>query len=150
MFGSSLFIFDLYEIYALFYTYIIRIYLRMLVSSTISLLKKTDKEFQSILVKWSYGWFMVFNATYSNISIISWRSVLLVEETRVPGENFRYNFNLQLPMQSVPITTKVLSSRPVHGDVYSIQCYVKKFVSDFRQVGGFLRELWFPPPIMRN
>jgi hypothetical protein len=26
MFGSSLFIFDLYEIYALFYTYIIRIY----------------------------------------------------------------------------------------------------------------------------
>jgi len=41
MFGSSLFIFDLYEIYALFYTYIIRIYLRMLVSSTISLLKTT-------------------------------------------------------------------------------------------------------------
>ena len=60
---------------------------------------------------------------------------------------FRYNFNLQLPMQSVPITTKALSSRPVYGDVYSIQCYVKKFVSDFRQVGGFLRELWFPPPI---
>jgi hypothetical protein len=27
---------------------------------------------------------MVFNATYNNISDISWRSVLLVEETRVP------------------------------------------------------------------
>jgi hypothetical protein len=30
---------------------------------------------------------MVFNATFSNISVISQRSVLLVEETRVPGKN---------------------------------------------------------------
>jgi len=30
--------------------------------------------------------FMVFNATFNNISLISWRSVLLVEETEVPGE----------------------------------------------------------------
>ena len=27
------------------------------------------------------GWFMVFNATFNNISVISWGSVLLVEET---------------------------------------------------------------------
>ena len=27
---------------------------------------------------------MVFNATYNNISAISWRSALLVEETEVP------------------------------------------------------------------
>ena len=32
---------------------------------------------------------MVFNATFNNISAISWRSVLLAEETRVPGENHR-------------------------------------------------------------
>jgi hypothetical protein len=32
---------------------------------------------------------MVFNATFNNISAISWRSVLLVEETGVPGENHR-------------------------------------------------------------
>jgi hypothetical protein len=32
---------------------------------------------------------MVFNATLNNISFISWRSVLLVEETRVPGDNHR-------------------------------------------------------------
>ena len=32
---------------------------------------------------------MVFNATFNNISVISWRSVLLVEETEVPGENHR-------------------------------------------------------------
>ena len=28
-----------------------------------------------------------------------------------------------------------------------VQHYVIKFVSDLRQVGGFLRVLWFPPPI---
>jgi hypothetical protein len=32
---------------------------------------------------------MVSNATFNNISVISWRSVLLVEETRVLGENHR-------------------------------------------------------------
>jgi len=32
---------------------------------------------------------MVFNVTFSNISAISWRSVILVEETGVPGENHR-------------------------------------------------------------
>jgi len=36
---------------------------------------------------------------------------------------------------------------PVHGEVYSIQHYVIKFVSDLRQVGGFLQVLRFPPPI---
>jgi hypothetical protein len=30
---------------------------------------------------------MVFNATFNNISVISWRSVLFVKETGVPGEN---------------------------------------------------------------
>jgi hypothetical protein len=32
-------------------------------------------------------WFMVFNTTSNNISLISWWSVLLVEETGVPREN---------------------------------------------------------------
>jgi hypothetical protein len=30
---------------------------------------------------------MVFKSTFNNISVISWQSVLLVEETGVPGEN---------------------------------------------------------------
>ena len=30
---------------------------------------------------------MVFNAAFNNISAISWGSVILVEETGVPGEN---------------------------------------------------------------
>ena len=33
------------------------------------------------------GRVMVFNTTSNNISVISWRSDLLVEETGVPGEN---------------------------------------------------------------
>jgi hypothetical protein len=42
---------------------------------------------------------------------------------------------------------KVVSSNPVHGEVYSIQHYVIKFVSDLWQVCGFLWALQFPPPI---
>ena len=41
------------------------------------------------------------------------------------------------------ITTKVVSSNPVHGEVYSIQHIMKKFVSDLRQVGGILRDSGF-------
>jgi hypothetical protein len=36
---------------------------------------------------------MVFEATFNNISVISWRSVLLVEETGVPRENHRPDAN---------------------------------------------------------
>ena len=32
---------------------------------------------------------MMLNTTFNNISVISWRSVLLVEEIEVPGENHR-------------------------------------------------------------
>jgi len=32
---------------------------------------------------------MVFNATFNNISVISWRLVLLVEETGGSGDNHR-------------------------------------------------------------
>jgi hypothetical protein len=47
--------------------------------------------------------------------------------------------DLQQPVQSVPITTKVVSSNPDHGEVFSIQNYVIKFVSDLGQISGFLR-----------
>ena len=54
------------------------------------------------------------------------------------------------------ITTREISANPysrckfepVHrGEVYSIQHYAEKFVSDLRQVGDFLRVLRFPLPI---
>jgi hypothetical protein len=40
-------------------------------------------------------------------------------------------------IQSVLITTKVVSSDPAQGEVYSIQHYVIKFVGDLLEVGGF-------------
>ena len=44
------------------------------------------------------------------------------------------------------ITTNVVSLNPVHGEVFLIH-YMMKFVSDLRQVGGFLQILLFLPPI---
>ena len=58
--------------------------------------------------------------------------------------------DIQLTMQSVTITTKVVSSNPTHGKVYSIQLYVIKFFGDLLQDGDFLRVLRFPPPIKLN
>jgi hypothetical protein len=50
-------------------------------------------------------------------------------------------------VQSVPITIQVVNSNPVYGEMYSIQHYVIKLVSDLQQVGGFLLVLKFHPPI---
>ena len=55
--------------------------------------------------------------------------------------NYLYNQCLS------PVTTKVATSNTADDEVYSIQHYVTKFVSDLQQVGGFLRVLQFPPPI---
>ena len=48
---------------------------------------------------------------------------------------FFFLMDLQLTMQSVPITTLVVSSNHNHGDAYSIHHYV--IASDLRQIGGF-------------
>jgi hypothetical protein len=50
-------------------------------------------------------WFMVFNATFNNISAISWQSVLLVEETRVPEENHR---PVLMPLSIIPEAVVVM------------------------------------------
>jgi len=62
--------------------------------------------------------FMVFNATFNNISVISWQSVLFVEETRGPGENHRpvashwqtlsHNVTYILPWSRFKLTTSVV------------------------------------------
>jgi hypothetical protein len=41
-----------------------------------------------------------------------------------------WHLDLKLPMQALPITSKVVSSNSTHGEVYSIQHYVIMFVSD--------------------
>ena len=53
--------------------------------------------------------FMVLNATLNNISVISWQSVLLVEEIGVPEEN-------QKPAAShrQTLSHKIVSSTPCH------------------------------------
>jgi hypothetical protein len=106
---------------------------------------------------------MVFNATFNNISVILWRSVLLLDETRVPGENNRpvashwhtlsHNAESSTPHLSVILTHNVSGDRHQsygsfainvnhHEDVlcstlaykkYSMQAYVKKFVKWFKE-----------------
>ena len=56
-------------------------------------------------------------------------------------------FDLQLPMQSVSIINKDVISIPAHGEMYSIQQYVIKFVSDLPQDGCFCLVLRFTPLI---
>jgi len=58
---------------------------------------------------------MVFSATFNNISVILWQSVLLVEETRVPGENHRPTAShCQTLSQNVVSSTPRLSGIQTH------------------------------------
>ena len=58
---------------------------------------------------------MVFNATFNNISVTSWWSVLLMEETRVPGENHRSAASHQLALShSVVSSTPCLNGIRTH------------------------------------
>ena len=50
-------------------------------------------------------------------------------------------------VQSVPITIRVGSSNPSHGEVYSIH-FMIMFVCDLQQVSGFLQVLRFPPSMI--
>jgi hypothetical protein len=52
---------------------------------------------------------MEFNAIFNNISVISWRAVLLVEENGVSGEN-----NQPVPSHWQTTSYKVVSSTPLH------------------------------------
>ena len=64
-----------------------------------------------------------------------------------------WSLDLQLHMQSVPITIQVLSSNPTHFDVYLIQLYMIKFsVTCDRSVvfsgySGFLQQKKLPATI---
>jgi hypothetical protein len=65
---------------------------------------------------------MVFNATFNNISVRSWRSVLLVEETRIPEENHQaIDSHWQTSSHDVVPSTLRLSGIRTHnisGDMY--------------------------------
>jgi hypothetical protein len=51
-------------------------------------MKQSTKVIYFVLMVW-FGlvWFIVFNATFNTISVISWRLILMAVETSVPGEN---------------------------------------------------------------
>ena len=70
---------------------------------------------------------------------------VLTRTPKIKGDRNRMVVGLQLPMQSVPITTKAVRSNPAHGEMYSMQHYMIKYV--LRQVGDFLKVLRFPSPI---
>jgi hypothetical protein len=57
---------------------------------------------------------MMLNAAFNNISAISWRSVLLVEETGVTGENHRQYENATLPVLSAVISYIILRYPWIH------------------------------------
>ena len=69
---------------------------------------------------------MVFNAIFNNVSVISWRSVLLMEETRVPGENHRH---WQTLWWRKPIVTKYSNTKySVHHSVKLVLKYTVELV----------------------
>ena len=58
---------------------------------------------------------MVYNATFKNISVTLWRSVLLVEETGVSGENHQpVTSHLQILSHDVISSTSRLSVIQTH------------------------------------
>jgi len=100
--------------------------------------------------------FAVFNVVYSIyicFDILSFVVVTLSifsDAYVIKGHRGRdrmvVRFTLLL-MQSVSITTNVAGLIPANGEMYWIQYYVIKFISDLRQVGGFLWELRHHPQI---
>jgi hypothetical protein len=52
---------------------------------------------------------MMFSVTFNNISVISWLSVVLVEETRVTGENHQ-----PVASRQQTLSHKVVLSTPPH------------------------------------
>jgi len=61
---------------------------------------------------------MVFNATFNNMSVISWRSILLVEETEGPGENIRTvaNHSQELSHHVVRLALIDMRTHNISGD----------------------------------
>ena len=100
--------------------------------------------------------FVVFNVVYSIYICFDILSFVVVTLSTfsdayvIKGHRGRdrmvVGFTL-LPMQSVSITTNVASLIPANGEMYWIQYYVIKFISDLRQVDGFLWELQHHPQI---
>ena len=97
----------------------------------------------------------IYNSTGGSITkpivftMLLWSNSFICNKymNRSIGSVVVVNAYLQPNVQSVHITTKVVISNPVHGEVYFLEHYVIMFVSDLWQVGGFPVFLRFPLPI---
>jgi hypothetical protein len=67
---------------------------------------------------------VVFNATFNNISVISWLSVLLVEETGIPRENHRPAASHQQTLLD-----NVISRTPGHEQDFFFALFTLKNIS---------------------
>ena len=76
--------------------------------------------------------FMVRNATFNNISVISWRSVLLVKETRVFGE---YSWPVASHQQTLSLTPK---DTQLFSSIFESLLYIK-----FLQTTDFKSKIQF-------
>jgi len=74
---------------------------------------------------------MLFNATFNNISAISWRSVLLVEETRVPREKHRpAASHRQTLSHNVVMSTRRISGIRTH----NVSCYRHSYKLNYHTI----------------
>ena len=92
---------------------------------------------------------MVTSATFNNISVKSWQSVLLVEETRVPGENHRpAASHEQISSHNVELSTCWIKyTSPWSGFKLTMYMYTLVMI----QGGGHLaRTPPLPPKIGKN
>ena len=86
---------------------------------------------------------MVANATFNNISAISWWSVLFVEENGVPGENHR----------SAAIQWHTLSYTMTHlynDTLYHIQWHTLSYIVDTSKLAGLIRYMYYRNLLLLN
>jgi hypothetical protein len=86
---------------------------------------------------------MVFNATFNNIPVISWRSVIFVEEAGGPGENIKVIGSSAISYQPRDIHTIYWDiatyKRKVHSDEIEIISVVAKLI----RIRIRIRKLYF-------
>jgi hypothetical protein len=93
-------------------------------------------------------WFrvMTLNATFNNISVISWRSVLFVEETRLPGEHHRpvenhwqtlsHNVESSTPNHELGSNSQLHQTSNIYHSVAYFQQYFS-YIMVARFIGGW-------------
>ena len=71
---------------------------------------------------------MLFNATFNNISVRSWRSMLLVEETGGPGETHRPVISHWQALSRNVVTLTLIEIR-THNIIISTPILIKHCIS---------------------